>query len=141
MLLWKYLRQYVAKMVADSVTYPQGRPISTYLNLQTSFKTMASDVEASVCGCCALFITSSLEAWCNLHAFGADIKCCGGQRGCCGRCCDSSFDKDDFDERIKKHQERQRENHDIPVAAQPLPTPKMIVPDNTAPADTSQVSN
>lgn len=62
----------------------------------------------------------------RLHTdpFGADVQCCGGPRGCCGSCCDSSFDEDDFDERMKKEQAKNGPNAQ-PVDSQPGPSHDM----------------
>jgi hypothetical protein len=65
----------------------------------------------------------SLNANRCLHTdpYGADVRCCGGPRGCCGSCCDSSFDEDDFEERLKKEQAKNGANAE-PVDSQPVPS-------------------
>ncbi|TFL03867.1 hypothetical protein BDV98DRAFT_563197 [Pterulicium gracile] len=55
---------------------------------------------ASCCGLCAIFTSTSLGVWCNQNAFGS--RGCGGNRGCCGSCCDESFDEDVFDRELRK---------------------------------------
>ncbi|KAI6145308.1 hypothetical protein BKA82DRAFT_994818 [Pisolithus tinctorius] len=84
----------------------------------------AATADGGICASCCLICVSALQTWCNLHAFGAD--CCGGQRGCCGNLCASCFDHDDFDERLKRDQERRQ--GDQPVSAQPSPAQEMSVP-------------
>lgn len=66
---------------------------------------------------------AATERNCCLHTdpFGADVRCCGGPRGCCGSCFDSSFDEDDFDERLKKEQAKNGANAE-PVDSQPVPS-------------------
>lgn len=68
-------------------------------------------------------------------AFGADgPSCCGGQKGCCGDRCASCFDHDDFDERLKKDQERKQAS-DVPISAQPPPIQEMAVQDKSESVD------
>jgi len=67
-----------------------------------------------------------MESWCVIHAFGADVRCCpGGPRGCCGSCCDASFDKDDLDERMKKKEQAKDAANPEPVTSQPGPSDAM----------------
>ncbi|KIJ63649.1 hypothetical protein HYDPIDRAFT_113148 [Hydnomerulius pinastri MD-312] len=91
----------------------------------------AVEADAGIFGCCCVCIVASLQTWCNLHAFGADTKCCGGPRGCCHSCFSSSFDEDDFDERMKQDQARKQGDVDKPVDSQPAPSQGMSVTDNT----------
>ncbi|KAF8128705.1 hypothetical protein EV363DRAFT_1221404 [Boletus edulis] len=78
---------------------------------------------ADAAGCCGLCVYSALEAWCILHPFGA--RCCGsGPRGCCGSCCDNSFNEDNFDEQLKKAQAKNSANTE-PVDSQPTPSQGM----------------
>ncbi|KAN0094703.1 hypothetical protein V8E55_002990 [Tylopilus felleus] len=87
---------------------------------------MAQTADASIAGCCGLCVVSALEPWCILHPFGADARCCccGGPRGCCGSCFDSSFDRDDFDEQLKKEQAKKGADTK-PVDSQPAPSQGM----------------
>ncbi|KIM62924.1 hypothetical protein SCLCIDRAFT_783122 [Scleroderma citrinum Foug A] len=90
----------------------------------------AAAADAGICACCCIIIVSGLQTWCNLHAFGADgPSCCGGQRGCCGDRCASCFDHDDFDERLRKDQERKQD--DKPISTQPPHTQEMTVQDQS----------
>ncbi|KAF8842828.1 hypothetical protein BDN67DRAFT_965251, partial [Paxillus ammoniavirescens] len=86
------------------------------------------NADAGIFACCCICITTALQTWCNLHAFGANVRCCGGQQGCCGCCCDSSFNEDDFDERMKKERARKERDNNEPVDSQPAPTQGMSVP-------------
>ncbi|KAF8556603.1 hypothetical protein OG21DRAFT_1506355 [Imleria badia] len=83
-----------------------------------------AEADAGIAGCCGLFAYGALESWCILHPFGADVRCCGGPRGYCGSCCDSSFNEDDFEERLKKEQAKNGTNAE-PVDSQPAPSQGM----------------
>ncbi|OJA14260.1 hypothetical protein AZE42_06867 [Rhizopogon vesiculosus] len=74
-------------------------------------------------GCCAIF-TSALQTWCNINAFGANARCCGGPQGCCGSCCQGSLDEDNFDEQLKRETERTKATSQ-PVETQPGPSDNM----------------
>ncbi|KAG6331077.1 hypothetical protein ID866_8014 [Astraeus odoratus] len=76
-----------------------------------------------------IVITSALQTWCNLHAFGADCCRCGGPRGFCGDRCASCFDHDDFDERLREDQVRKQKAENEAVTAQPPPAKEMSVPE------------
>ncbi|KAG6380167.1 hypothetical protein JVT61DRAFT_8256 [Boletus reticuloceps] len=100
---------------------------------------------ADAAGCCGLCAYSALEAWCILRELGPfyrssvsgtqrnfcpqhtdpfGARCCGGPRGCCGSCCDNSFNEDDFDEHLKKVQAKNGANTE-PVESQPTPSQGM----------------
>ena len=70
----------------------------------------------------AITVADSEKNYCleRVDAFGADVRC-GGPRGCCGSCCDSSFNEDDFEERLKKEQAKNGANAE-PVDSQPAPS-------------------
>ncbi|KAH7928330.1 hypothetical protein BV22DRAFT_1030820 [Leucogyrophana mollusca] len=79
----------------------------------------------ALCGGCCLVLGSALTTWCNLNAFGANVNCCS-QRGCCGCCCQSSFDDDNFDEQMKREMERTQQDRPVkPVDTQPVPSQNM----------------
>ncbi|KAG8216042.1 hypothetical protein J3R82DRAFT_8039 [Butyriboletus roseoflavus] len=80
-----------------------------------------AEADAGIAACCGLCAYSALANWCIIHPFGADVRCGGGPRGCCGSCCDSSFNEDNFDERMKKEQARNGANAE-PVGSQPVPS-------------------
>jgi len=86
---------------------------------------MADSGGADVGGICGLIIFSALNPWCNTHAFGAN-GCCNSNStaGCCGSCCNKSFDEDRFDEQMEEDSKKSKTNKDQP----PIPTEGMSVP-------------
>ncbi|KAJ7075113.1 hypothetical protein B0H15DRAFT_867908 [Mycena belliarum] len=50
---------------------------------------------AACCGICCLCGFSALSSWCNMGSYGGR----GGRRlnGCCGSCCNDSFNEDSMD--------------------------------------------
>ncbi|KAJ7055276.1 hypothetical protein C8F01DRAFT_463892, partial [Mycena amicta] len=69
-------------------------------------------------GCCAIVLYSALGPWCDTKAFGS-----GGsnrQAGCCGSCCNKSFNEDSTDKwDLKKEGEEEK--------TQPAPTQPMSI--------------
>ncbi|KAG1752137.1 hypothetical protein EDB19DRAFT_1824531 [Suillus lakei] len=80
---------------------------------------------AVLCASCCVIIATSLQQWCDIHAFGADCKCCGGPRGCCNSCFESSLNEDNFEKQLKEDTERREAAARRLVDAQPVPTEDM----------------
>ncbi|KAJ7337353.1 hypothetical protein DFH08DRAFT_964353 [Mycena albidolilacea] len=79
---------------------------------------MADEAGAACCGICLLCGFGALSTWCNMNAFGGR----GGRHtGCCGRCCNDSFNEDSMD-RWDKDRAELRET------AQPEGTAPMAIP-------------
>jgi len=84
---------------------------------------MDNDAGDSIAGGCCLCITGALQAYCNTKAFGGN-GCCGSGNttaGCCGSCCDDSFNEDSFDKHMAKSGAE-------PKASQLAPAGEMTVP-------------
>jgi len=79
------------------------------------------DIMTFCCLCCS----GSLETYCETKRFGAG-GCCSsdapGSAGCCGACCDKSFNEDVFDKQIKDSLARTRAADPPAVSRQPAPT-------------------
>lgn len=62
-----------------------------------------------------------------LDALGADCNCCGGPRGCCNSCFESSLNEDNFEKQLKEDTERREAaaRRLQVVDAQPAPTEDM----------------
>ncbi|KAJ6492846.1 hypothetical protein C8R47DRAFT_423751 [Mycena vitilis] len=77
----------------------------------------ANDAEATG-GCCALLCFSALEPWCNTKAYGGS----DGNRlaGCCGPCCNKSFNEDSAETWAKDNHEAEK--------TQPGPSEPMKIP-------------
>ncbi|KAG2748541.1 hypothetical protein P692DRAFT_20819235 [Suillus brevipes Sb2] len=82
---------------------------------------------AVLCASCCVIIATSLQQWCNIHALGADCNCCGGPRGCCNSCFESSLNEDNFEKQLKEDTERREAavRRLQVVDAQPAPTEDM----------------
>ncbi|KAF8196294.1 hypothetical protein K438DRAFT_1760458 [Mycena galopus ATCC 62051] len=84
----------------------------------------AAEADAGCCGCCAICIYSALEPWCNTKAFGGGDS--NHQAGCCGWCCNKSFNEDSMD---KWDKAPQKENTQQPGPSEPM---KMSAPETSA---------
>ncbi|EEB95972.1 hypothetical protein MPER_04975 [Moniliophthora perniciosa FA553] len=86
--------------------------------------TAGGDCAALCCGACCLGIFSALAQWCNTpEPYGIrGCGCCDNPKGCCGSCCDRSFNDDNFDEEVKKDMEktRRKENNEQPSATKDM---------------------
>lgn len=82
---------------------------------------------AVLCASCCVIIATSLQQWCDIHALGADCNCCGGPRGCCNSCFESSLNEDNFEKQLKEDTERREAaaRRLQVVDAQPAPTEDM----------------
>ncbi|KAJ7130228.1 hypothetical protein C8R44DRAFT_731783 [Mycena epipterygia] len=80
------------------------------------------DAAAACCGLCCFCGFGALESWCDLNAYGGR----GGRHitGCCGSCCNRSFNEDSMD-RWDKDKAQLREK---PADSQPEPSPPMSIP-------------
>ncbi|KAJ6588377.1 hypothetical protein B0H19DRAFT_1248047 [Mycena capillaripes] len=88
------------------------------------------DAAAACCGLCCLCGTGALGTWCNMNAFGGR----GGRSvGCCGSCCNKSFNEDSMDK-----WEKDRAN--LREKSQPAPTEPMTIPSSTEPSPASESS-
>ncbi|EDR10278.1 uncharacterized protein LACBIDRAFT_317006 [Laccaria bicolor S238N-H82] len=63
------------------------------------------------CTFCCLGGEAGLATWCNTQTFGAGgCPCCRNHvNGCCGSCCNDSFDEDAFDKKVRKDLENTRD--------------------------------
>ncbi|KIY70225.1 hypothetical protein CYLTODRAFT_419956 [Cylindrobasidium torrendii FP15055 ss-10] len=68
-------------------------------------------------GLCAIFCISNLAVWCNTKSYGD-----GGNStaGCCGPCCNKSFDEDGFDAAVKKDADRNRDSNTPMKPSEPM---------------------
>jgi len=109
----------------------------------------AGSADAGCCAAICIAITTSLESWCNLKAFGgtSNGSCCGGPRGCCGSCFEKSFEEDAFQAAERKAQAKEEKarlaaGQDGPAGAvdtQPTPAEKMV-PNRNEVEDKHEVS-
>jgi len=83
---------------------------------------------ADLCGFCCICCSASLTSYCNTKNAGAD-GCCGrsSYAGCCGGCCNESFNEDSFDQQVKKDLARTKAD---PPLAQPQPVHEQPMPRN-----------
>ncbi|KAM5533008.1 hypothetical protein V8D89_013350, partial [Ganoderma adspersum] len=56
--------------------------------------TPSDSIWTSCCGVCCVACTGALESWCFTKSYGSGGS--GRQAGCCGSCCNKSFDEDEF---------------------------------------------
>ncbi|KAJ7735920.1 hypothetical protein B0H16DRAFT_1574735 [Mycena metata] len=84
----------------------------------------STDAEAGA-GCCGIILFSALEPWCNTKTYGAS----DGNRlaGCCGSCCNKSFNEDSTDTWAKPSSQ--------PETTQPQPSKTMSIPAPSQTAD------
>ncbi|KAJ6570902.1 hypothetical protein DFH09DRAFT_1362528 [Mycena vulgaris] len=79
---------------------------------------------AACCGLCAICGFSALSNWCNLHAYGGNSKI----NGCCGSCCNKSFNDDSTDKWANDKAQARTER------SQPAPSEPMKIPSSTEPS-------
>ncbi|KAJ7253062.1 hypothetical protein B0H12DRAFT_602972 [Mycena haematopus] len=93
----------------------------------------ADEAGAVCCGICLLCGFGALSNWCNTGSCGGR----GGRHiaGCCGSCCDRSFNDDSMDRWDKDKAKLRTEK------AQPEPTEPMSLPASTEPLLVSESTN
>ncbi|KAJ7161094.1 hypothetical protein C8R46DRAFT_1106507 [Mycena filopes] len=87
----------------------------------------STDAEAGA-GCCGIVLFSALAPWCNTKAFGSGDS--NRLAGCCGSCCNKSFNEDSADAWAKPQPETTQ-----PKASEPMSIPS--APASTDPAATN----
>ncbi|SJL10515.1 uncharacterized protein ARMOST_13901 [Armillaria ostoyae] len=68
--------------------------------------------------------SSALSNWCMLNSYGSDSGT--STSGCCGSCCDKSFNEDSFDEQVRSDLEATRDPN-APRPEQMQPAEKMTI--------------
>ncbi|KAK0205406.1 hypothetical protein DFS33DRAFT_1383315 [Desarmillaria ectypa] len=84
------------------------------------------DICASICcGLCCVACSSALSNWCMLKSYGSGSGT--STSGCCGSCCDKSFNEDSFDEQVRRDMEATRDPNAPTRPEQMQPAQKMTI--------------
>ncbi|KAJ7481537.1 hypothetical protein FB451DRAFT_1394185 [Mycena latifolia] len=89
---------------------------------------------AACCGICCLCGFSAISSWCDQTAYGGR----GGRRinGCCGSCCNKSFNEDSMD-RWDQDKAKLRTEKSQPGPSEPMKIPE---PSSAEPSEPSPLS-
>ncbi|KAJ7258054.1 hypothetical protein B0H12DRAFT_1322647 [Mycena haematopus] len=83
----------------------------------------ANEAEAAA-GICAICVISAFQPWCNTKAFGGNSG--NHLAGCCGSCCNKSFNEDSLDKWDKERPEKTNSQQPGPSAPMEVSAPETL---------------